>query len=227
MIRESIVIACHNGQEYLAETVESAFNQKDVDPSSYEIVLVNDGSTDNTRDIMRYYEGSRLRVVDLAERVGRSAARNAGIQAAAGDIILINDADDLLDPERLLKTRAAFADKKNAILGVLYGDFNVIDELGNVLGTQKSEPFDFERVKQTKLCGIGHSSMAFRRGVWIGTRYDGAYGELGIDDWKFQVDAFKAGHAFLNINETLMSYRLIPKKRDEAQIMKMKEAALA
>ncbi len=222
MIRESIVIACHNGQEYLAETIASALAVMD---EGCEVVLVNDGSTDHTLEIMRHYEGDRVQVVNISERVGRSEARNAGIRQAKGSVILINDADDLLSPDRIVSTRKTF--KKNPKADVIYGPFNIIDELGNVLGENKAEPFDIEKVKTTGFTGIGHSTMAFRRKVFDTVQYDKAYGELGIDDWKFQVDCHKAGFRFFPLKERLMSYRYLPKERDESKIAEMKKAALA
>jgi glycosyltransferase involved in cell wall biosynthesis len=84
----SVVVASYNGERFLAETLESVFAQ-DYDP--FEVVFVDDGSSDGTAEIARSFP---LRYV-YQENAGLPAARNAGVALATGDLIAFVDDDDL------------------------------------------------------------------------------------------------------------------------------------
>jgi glycosyltransferase involved in cell wall biosynthesis len=92
----SVVIATHNRAALLPETVESVLKQRFQD---FELIIVDDGSTDRTRDVLRAYEG-RIHYVHQENR-GPSAARNLGVRLARAPWIAIQDSDDLCDPGHL------------------------------------------------------------------------------------------------------------------------------
>lgn len=95
----SVIVAAYNAEKYLSETLESILHQTIDD---YEVIVVNDGSKDGTRNILETYSKSydRLRVIDQ-ENGGPSAARNTGLNAAQGDYIFFFDADDILECDAL------------------------------------------------------------------------------------------------------------------------------
>ena len=115
----SVVIAAYNAEEYLPATMASVLDQEFPD---YEVIVVNDGSTDSTGEIIdRFAAGDdRVRAIHLPENVGRSGARNAGIEAMRGEWMVAMDADDLWTRRRL----AAFADAVRAYPGheVIFDD---------------------------------------------------------------------------------------------------------
>ncbi|HDI13154.1 MAG TPA: glycosyltransferase family 2 protein, partial [Hadesarchaea archaeon] len=80
MPKVSIIITAHNYGKYLEQCLESALNQNYDD---YEVIVVNDGSTDNTAEILRKYE-DRVKVINLPG-LGLAAACNRGIAAASGE----------------------------------------------------------------------------------------------------------------------------------------------
>ncbi|HET7537953.1 MAG TPA: glycosyltransferase, partial [Candidatus Didemnitutus sp.] len=88
----SIIIPCYNAERWLAATLESALAQT---WSAKEIIFVNDGSTDRSLALARSFESRSVRVIDQPNR-GASAARNAGLRAAQGELFQFLDADDLL-----------------------------------------------------------------------------------------------------------------------------------
>ena len=92
----SVVIPCYNAAPFLRETLDSALNQT---RPPMEVVLIDDGSTDDSAAIAESY-GDRVRVL-RQENTGESVARNRGIDEAAGDWIAFLDADDRWEPERL------------------------------------------------------------------------------------------------------------------------------
>jgi glycosyltransferase involved in cell wall biosynthesis len=89
-MKVSVVIPVYNGEGTIAEALDSVFAQRFQD--SFEVIVVNDGSTDGTRALLGKY-GDRIRVIDQ-ENAGIAAARNAAIRAAAGEYIALLDADD-------------------------------------------------------------------------------------------------------------------------------------
>jgi glycosyltransferase involved in cell wall biosynthesis len=91
-----VVIATYNRARYLPETVESILGQRF---GQLEVIVVDDGSTDETRSILESY-GSRLRYI-YQENRGPSAARNFGVQNARAPWIAIQDSDDLSTPDHL------------------------------------------------------------------------------------------------------------------------------
>lgn len=92
----SIIVPAYNAERYLRETLESALAQTHSDT---EVIVVNDGSSDGTPDILRAY-GAKLQVVDQQNR-GLAAARNAGAAIARGEWLAFLDADDLWVPSKL------------------------------------------------------------------------------------------------------------------------------
>ena len=95
--RVSIVIPCRNGAAWLGEAIESCLGQN---WTNLQIIVVDNGSTDGSRDVARRYE-SRGIIVLTCERAGASVARNVGLEHADGDLIQFLDADDKLDADKI------------------------------------------------------------------------------------------------------------------------------
>ncbi|WP_379969917.1 glycosyltransferase family 2 protein [Ectobacillus sp. sgz5001026] len=94
----TVVTAVYNGEQYLQECIDSILNQT---YSYFEYMIVNDGSTDNTRKILDSIQDTRVKVVHLEKNQGAAACLNLGIEKATGDWIAIQDADDISMPTRL------------------------------------------------------------------------------------------------------------------------------
>ena len=104
----SIIIPCYNASKYVEEAIKSILNQK-YDLSRIEVLLLNDGSTDETLDILKAYESDNIKVIDKKNE-GVSKTRNRGIKEARGKYILFLDADDLLS-KTTIKKLVSFFDK--------------------------------------------------------------------------------------------------------------------
>ena len=100
-MRFSIVVPVYNVELYLEQCLESLRTQ---DYSDYEVICVNDGSTDSSRKILTAWETRmpQMRVIDRANG-GLSAARNTGLQAATGDYVVFVDSDDWVEPMMLAR----------------------------------------------------------------------------------------------------------------------------
>ena len=93
MKKISVIIAAYNAEEYLSETLDSIFLQT-MNDSEYEVIIINDGSSDSTLDILNSYKQtySNLIIIDK-ENGGPSSARNAGLDIAKGEYVFFFDAD--------------------------------------------------------------------------------------------------------------------------------------
>lgn len=113
----SIVIPCYNAAQYLRETLDSALYQT---YAAEEIIVVDDGSTDESAAIAESY-GPPVRVI-RQENKGESVARNRAIDLATGDWVALLDADDRWEPEKLEKQVAALKSSSDEIT-CIYSDF--------------------------------------------------------------------------------------------------------
>ena len=132
-VRISVVIPVFNGAETIRETLDSVLAQTWQD---WEIIVVNDGSTDDTLAVLAQYQqqhpdlGDRFRVLSF-ENAGVSTSRNRGIAAAQAEYIAFLDADDLWTPEKLAGQWQALQDTPTAT--VAYSFTAWIDETGSPL----------------------------------------------------------------------------------------------
>jgi glycosyltransferase involved in cell wall biosynthesis len=99
-MRVSVVMAAYNGERHIKEAINSILSQTF---TNFEFLIVNDGSTDRTKQILEQYKDPRIRVIHQSNK-GCASARNFGIAQAKGEYIAIMDADDFSMPERLRKT---------------------------------------------------------------------------------------------------------------------------
>lgn len=130
----SVVVPAFNQGRYLADAIHSAVSQT---YTNLEVIVVDDGSTDDTRDIVRRISDPRLRYVHQENR-GLSAARNTGIRHALGSFLSFLDADDLFCSEKLARLLNAFVEKPE--LGFVAGQAILVDEQGVPLGERFERP---------------------------------------------------------------------------------------
>ena len=102
-LRVDVVVTNHNYGRFLPQAIESALAQTHPDVN---VVVVDDGSSDDSRDVLRGYE-DRVEVV-LKEQGGQASALNAGLERCGGDVLLVLDADDRLRPHAAERVAAAF-----------------------------------------------------------------------------------------------------------------------
>lgn len=121
MPRVSVIIPTYNCERYLGRAIESALKQSYTD---HEILIVDDGSTDNTGDLLDRY-GSKIRHFRQSNR-GVSAARNLALSHATGEFIAYLDADDMWYPQKL-ESQVAFLDIQKQC-GLVHTEVSVIDE---------------------------------------------------------------------------------------------------
>jgi glycosyltransferase involved in cell wall biosynthesis len=127
MTRVVVVIPVFNGANTIARAIDSALGQT-FDGES-EIVVVNDGSTDTTAEVLKRYRG-RIRVLDQQNR-GPAAARNAAVADSSAEYLAFLDADDAFTPDKLARTVPRLASNQNATM--LFHDAIVLNRNGHEL----------------------------------------------------------------------------------------------
>ena len=128
-----VVVNNHNYDRYLAAAVDSALAQ--THPGT-RVIVVDDGSTDGSREILHGYEG-RVELV-LKENGGQASALNAGLEHCAGELVVFLDADDVLHPEAVERAVAALAADPGAVK--VHMRMDVIDATGRPTGAEKPPP---------------------------------------------------------------------------------------
>jgi hypothetical protein len=126
MARVSVVIPTYNCADFIARAIDSVLDQTYKD---FEVIVVDDGSTDNTADIMSRFE-KRVRYL-LQENKGVSAARNLAVLHATGELFAYLDADDKWYPQKL-ELQVRFLDT-HPECGLVHSDVSVIDENDQII----------------------------------------------------------------------------------------------
>lgn len=158
----TVFIPVYNRERYIGAAIDSVLAQSFPD---YELLLVNDGSTDQSLAIMRSYADPRIRVVSSERNCGIPQTRNKGLALARGEYIALLDSDDLAHPERLEK-QIAFLDHHPDYVQV--GSWGrAIDEHGRLLKKVKRQPTRPEDIRVQLLfrCSLSNRSIMARTAV--------------------------------------------------------------
>lgn len=196
----SVIIPCYNQAHYLAEAVESVVNQTF---TAWEIIVVNDGSPDDTKgafqQLVNRWPKHVLRYLEKPNG-GLADARNAGIAIARGKYILPLDADDKLHPEMLAKTVSLLETRPD--ISIAYTD---LVHFGAVNGIVRASEFDFAKLCQNNQ--LNYCSL-YRRELW--TVVGGYHSNMlwGYEDWDFWIGCGERGFKAKRIPEPLLLYRV-------------------
>jgi len=190
----TIVIPVFNGANWLAEAIESAISQKGVG----EIIVVNDGSTDNSLDIANKYS---VIVISQVNK-GLASARNTGIMNASFDYILFLDADDILLPDCVERITETIKKTRADIIAPSFQEFGMSSR--QVILMQNPTIEDFKQANRIGYCSAIRKSALLEVGgynpkmVW------------GAEDYDLWFDLLKRGYKLVTIPEVLWMYRTKP-----------------
>jgi glycosyltransferase involved in cell wall biosynthesis len=196
----SVVMSVHNGERYLAEAVQSVLNQTFRD---FELIIINDGSTDRTGEILEGFARahSRIRLISR-ENKGLSYSLNEGVLAARGEWVARMDADDVALPYRFDR-QLRWLEKSGADIG---------GSSVRVIGTWRRRvwvyPSDPEEIKARLLfnSAFAHPAIMARRSVLTGHVY--ADSSLPSEDYHLWTRLALAGVRMTNCPDVLLNYRL-------------------
>lgn len=197
MPKISVVIPCYNQGAFLTESINSVLAQT---YSDFEIVVVDDGSTDSeTLSVIDRIDNPLIKVLRTANG-GLATARNRGINASNGDIILPLDADDLVSPTYLEKGVAVFVGDSS--VGVVY---SMADKFGAVSGLWHLPEYSSSLILKENMV---FCSAMFYRDSWEGVGGYNTNMKHGWEDWDFWLSISELGLRFVRIPEVLFHYRV-------------------
>jgi glycosyltransferase involved in cell wall biosynthesis len=204
----SIVITAFNAQIFIDACIRAALAQT---YPNFEVIVVDDGSTDDTARICRSFADERLHYLSWG-RIGRPCALNRGIAAASGRYIAINDADDLSFPNRLAYSVAFF--QQNPDIAYLGTGSQATDVFLTTIPTQMTidatasnaeTPWWPSRSELFRRNRFNHSTLVFPKSTWESI---GGYDE-GLsngEDYDFYLRAMQCGRAALLPRRTVLWY---------------------
>ena len=202
----SIIMPSYNQGDYLAEALESVLAQTYPD---WECIVIDDGSTDNTREVAMSYVQKDKRIHYLyQDNAGVVAARNHAIQESKGYYILPLDGDDKIAPEFLELSVKEI--EKNRSIRVVYSEVQYFGARNDIY---QLPPFSLERLLGQNILCI---TALFRREDFDKS---GGFNENmkgGFEDWDFWLSMFKDGQGTaIQIPKVLFYYRIKPISRNK------------
>jgi len=203
----SFIVPCYNYGRYIAECLSSIFALGD--EYDYEVIVIDDGSTDDTLEVVRSFADSRLRLIIHEVNEGHVATINEGMYEARGEFVARIDPDDRYRANFLSETIPLFS--KYPDVGLVYGDAAIIDENGAITTEHCDEVHDDNDYKGNEFVKLLESNfitaptVIARREAWQNALPvpEG----LAFNDWYFTLQiAMK--YDFYYINKVLAEYRV-------------------
>lgn len=213
----SIIVPIYNSERFLVDTIESVRRQTYM---NWELILVDDSSSDRSREIMEKYarKDIRIRSIFLEENSGAAVARNQGLKATKGRYIAYLDADDLWMPEKLEK-QLLFMNETGAVFTCC--DYEKIEQDGTPLNKTVRMP---QRITYKQLL---RNTIIQTVGVMVDTKYvDISLLEMpnvrrGQDSATW-LQMLRNGIEFRGQNEVLAVYRRVPSSLSSNKLKAMK-----
>lgn len=193
----NVIMPVYNGEKYLRQSIESVIQQTYKD---WELIIVNDCSTDNSRDIMQSYADadSRIRIVDNSSNLKLPRSLNAGFREARGEYLTWTSDDNLYKADAL-EELSGYLDH-NPEIGLVYSDMDFVDASLNFIREQCLEP-------EMLLCAdcVGASFMYRREVLDKVGEYDPDM--FLVEDYEYWIrisEQYNVGH----LNKNLYTYRM-------------------
>ncbi len=200
----SVLLPVYNGETFIREAVESILKQSFKD---FELLIINDGSTDKSGIILRDLAAADKRIL-LIERAnaGLVSTLNEGINRARGEFIARMDADDVAYPERLERQYKHIIKKPN--LGVLGTFINIINGTGEIIRVSNYPVKPKETAQFLEQgCPVAHPTVMMRRKAVLKTGgYRKAFSHC--EDYDLWLRMSELGYEIANIPEPLLNYRM-------------------
>ncbi len=201
----SVVMPVFNGEKYLSEAIKSVLNQTYND---FKLILINDGSTDNTEQIIKSFDDSRIVYIKNDGNKGLAFSFNAGITKAIGRYIARMDADDICEKNRFEKQLNFL--ESNPDIGIVGSSVIMIDERGNKIKILNRETSHIN-IKWSSLFStpMFHPSVMGKTEIFKNNLYDENF--KNSEDYELWSRLlFSTNIIFANIAEPLLRYRVYP-----------------
>ena len=208
----SIIIAVYNKEKYIGQTIESILKQK---YENYELILIDDGSTDSSYEICKEYANKNKKIRFLHHKnEGVSVTRNRGLQVAKGEYVLFVDADDLLKIGALKTLEEIIIKEKPDVImfGMTerYEDQREKKLRPNFYGRYNQQEFfkDFHLRNQNGVYGYV-ANKAFRRNIVVDHEIEFCSKYKLSEDFYFFLQVYEQANSFIIIQKELYIYRKV------------------
>jgi glycosyltransferase involved in cell wall biosynthesis len=203
MPKVTVLLPVYNGERYLREAIDSVLIQTFID---FELLIIDDGSTDSSLEIIRSYTDSRIRLLRNRKRLKLSGALNRGMDDALGEYIARMDADDICLPQRLA-TQVEYMDRHQDV-GICGSWVKMFGIRGT---TVYKAPVGYLHIRAKALFDnpFVHPSVMIRKGLFdqFSLRFDGDYYPTeDFELWARAIPQFPCH----NIDCVLLHYRVHP-----------------
>lgn len=197
----SVLMPVYNGEKYLREAIDSVLAQT---YKNFELLLINDGSTDSSKDIILSYSDPRIRYIENEQNLKLIATLNKGIDLAKGDYIARMDADDVCMPNRF-EIQMDYL-QKHPQISLCSGWAKVINEYGKITGRIKNidEP-TLLACATMFTCPIIHPAVICKSEVLKENKYDAA--AINMEDFELWHRLALQGYQLSNVPQYILNYR--------------------
>lgn len=189
-------------EQFIVDAIQSVLNQK---YKNIELIIIDDNTPKQhgIRKIIDYFQkkSKRLKYFKNNKNMGVAYCRNRAIQEATGDIICVQDSDDMSMELRATIVNNYF--KRHKDVNIMYGSCHMIDHSNGFMGSLDAVDFNIHEQKTNNY--ISHPTVAYRKNIGVQYRKGRRY----IDDWYFYMDCFLAGKRFGWVSEYLSFYRVL------------------
>lgn len=200
MPKVSVLMPVYNAGQYLAQAIDSILSQSFRD---WELILINDGSTDDSESIICHYDDERIYYIKNTTNLGLIETLNKGIDYCHGEYIARMDADDISLPDRF-KHQVSFLDDHPAYI-MCGTNAVVIDNAGNQTGKIRNLiGNDYLQINLLFSPPFIHPSVMIRSNILYNNRYDKRYKH--VEDFELWTRIARLGKV-ANINKELLKYR--------------------
>ena len=201
----SVVLPVFNGEKHLRRSIESILSQT---YDNFELLIINDGSTDGSSDIIDELavQDQRIRRIDNSHNIGLARSLNKALKLCCGELIARQDQDDVSCPDRLLEQRKFL--QRHWEVGIVGSAMEIIDEEGKSVGVYRQPETDCEiHFRMLFNNAMVHSSVMFRRYLLqkYGLVYDPRY--ENAEDYELWARLLRFTRAY-NFQIPLVRYRI-------------------
>lgn len=214
----SIISPVYNGEKYINEYIISALNQS---YENFELILVDDGSKDKTKQIINKYMKKDKRIKYFYQKnKGAPAARNLGIEKAIGNILYIPDSDDII----LKDTLKLFVDEIKKGNDIVIGSYNTIDEKNNIINPKINgfeAQLSFNKTSDFMFVHPFPGNKCYRREI---IKDNVRFADVRIaQDLNFYLKTLIYAKNVSYIDQNVYSYRIVPNSISRSYSLKILE----
>ncbi|MEG0618603.1 MAG: glycosyltransferase family 2 protein [Bacilli bacterium] len=193
----SVIMPAYNAEKYIMESIDSVINQT---YQNWELIICDDMSNDTTRDLLKFIDNSKIKVILLKKNEGVTHARNIALQAASGEYFAFLDSDDYWLPDKLTQQIGFMEKNKLLFTSTSYGIIKGKKTLDKNFPAKKT--LDYK--SYMKNTSIGNSTVIVKRNVC-----DNFEIQVGpLEDVVTWMMILKSGVNCHGINEVLAMYRV-------------------